>query len=295
MNLFASCISTHGPTGAGLGEPSPELQTIVIDGLEYPVISPEATRAALREMLARYGLECNRSVDKNAPGLAFQYQGIPDPSRFVDDFFFGYVVSNRKDVPKKLHKEYQFRRDSILRNNLAVGTHPTRHQTLFTRSTESSELAAREIHHCAFQFPLAMNLSDCHLDPKKPKEQNNIWLSYLLQALSELNGVGSNQTRAYFEMAPVSVIVRLTPRLASGFPLYPFNSEGRANHVLSSIIHGRLPGPEFLLGGEIVRSMKKSVIARLKEAGASVHKSTVPLFDRLSRQLCGRPLPCNEK
>ena len=119
--LFLSFLSTAAPTANYRGESEQNramLQKIAIDDHEYPVVSPEAIRSALREMLRAYGLPCNRRRETNEPQLAVSYESYPNPDEYVDDFYFGYMVVNREQIPKALAKTFQYKRESILRSNL---------------------------------------------------------------------------------------------------------------------------------------------------------------------------------
>ena len=71
MNLFLSCLTQPAPSANYRGESEQNraiIQKITIGEQEYPVISPEAIRNALREMLQNYGLPCNRSREHNERG-----------------------------------------------------------------------------------------------------------------------------------------------------------------------------------------------------------------------------------
>jgi CRISPR-associated protein Cst2 len=69
----------------------------------------------------------------------------------------------------------------------------------------------------AFQYPFALNLDDC-----KPKPD---WTKALLKAVGELNDVAGNHARSYYEMAPASVVVRLTKSLVAGYRTYGFEAD----------------------------------------------------------------------
>src|SRR5256885_12293248 len=97
----------------------------ITDGrFEHPVISPEAIRNALREILASYGLPCNRSRLHDEEQLAVKFEAYPDPEKYVDDFFFGYMVAagaaDRQKILQEVKRtDFHFKRDSVLRMNLA--------------------------------------------------------------------------------------------------------------------------------------------------------------------------------
>src|ERR1700688_2426081 len=102
MNLFATVLTYPAPSANYRGES--ELNRAVIqkitDGrFDYPIISPEAMRNALREILAsdRYKKEfktlCNRERLHDEEQLAVRFQEYPDPNKYTDDFLFGYLVA----------------------------------------------------------------------------------------------------------------------------------------------------------------------------------------------------------
>src|SRR5437660_5632281 len=93
VNLFATVLTYPAPSANYRGES--ELNRTVIqkvtDGrFDYPIISPEAMRNALRETLAAYGLPCNRERLGDEEQLAVKFKDYPNPNKYADDFFFGY-------------------------------------------------------------------------------------------------------------------------------------------------------------------------------------------------------------
>ena len=112
MNLFSTVLTYPAPSANYRGES--ELNRTVIqkvtDGrFDYPIISPEAMRNALREMLAGYGLPCNRERLPDEEQLAVKFAELPHPDKFVDDFFFGYLVAagpaDRQEVSRGNRRE----------------------------------------------------------------------------------------------------------------------------------------------------------------------------------------------
>lgn len=319
MNLFATVLTYSAPSANYRGES--ELNRTVIqkvtDGrFDYPIISPEAMRNALREILAseKYGLPCNRERLPDEEQLAVKFADLPHPEKYADDFFFGYLVAagaddrramkqavilNEKDgrgqelrprlqqliqdrdrlkavkgqdeeeskkKAKRLQedinslldgfKQFSFKRDSVLRMNLAKGLEPYRHNAVFTQSplaapgsayknADTSALLHRETAVTAFQYPFALNLDDCKSKPA--------WTRQLLQAIGELNEVAGNHARSYFEMAPASIILRLSTLLVAGFNSYCFKPDGKLPDIVEDLLQGVYPAGEFYLGGEIVK------------------------------------------
>ncbi|HEX4788571.1 MAG TPA: hypothetical protein VH372_08935 [Actinospica sp.] len=298
MNLFATVLTYPAPSANYRGES--ELNRTVIqkvtDGrFDYPIISPEAMRNALREILARYGLPMNRRRLHDEEQLAVTFADYPDPERFADDFLFGYLVAaSGKDRQKILgelkkagrDKGFTFKRDSILRMNLAKGLEPYRHNAVFTQSPLSAEGSAyqnaatsallhRETAVTAFQYPLAINLNDC--------QTRRDWARALLRAIGELSDVAGNHARSYYEMAPASIVVRLTEQLVAGYDTYGFRIDRKLGadedtHRLPEVIDellradSVLPGREFFIGGKIVRRMGDEAHAHLTSAGVTLDR-----------------------
>ena len=314
MNLYFSCLTQPAPSANYRGESEQNraiIQKITIGQQEYPVISPEAIRNALRETLIEYGLPSNRRRENNEDQLAVSFQDYPNPKEFVDDFYFGYMVANQSKIKSEVPEDFVYKRDSVIRNNLAVGTQPYRYETLFTQSpktvapgggkekpkwsnADSSQLLHREMTYTSYQYPVALNLRDCQLDPNNSDDKHNLWFASLLQAISELNGVAGNHARSYFDMSPVSVVARVTSRLASGFPLYPFSSHGDADEVLELLLKGDQPGEGFYLGGELTKNLDEEKSKALQERGVQLHRTPEALFDAICQSVAGRTLPCRE-
>jgi|CXWL01.1.fsa_nt_gi CRISPR-associated protein Cst2 len=323
MNIFATLLTYPAPSANYRGESEENrsvIQKVTYGRHEYPVISPEAMRNALREILASYGLPCNRKRLNNEEQLAVQFLDYPYPAKFADDFFFGYLVADRAQIPDKVVKErdFQFKRDSVLRMNLAKALEPYRHDAMFTQSpltvknekspwqnASTSALLHRETSVTAFQFPFAINLHDCELDDKgKPGEgvkapnekpyktkgeQQKDWLCYLLRAISELNGVAGNHARSYFEMAPASIVIRVTDSLVAGYETYGFKPDGSFPEVVDGVLHNDYAGNEFYIGGQLVKSsLDGSTQEQLKTKGVNLFRMANQALDEVANRICGR-------
>ena len=239
MNLFGTVLTYTAPSANYRGESAENrtvIQKITKGRHEYPIISPETMRNALRECLATIlGKDkCNRERLHDEEQLAVKFKVYPDADRYVDDFFMGWLITAGKSDRAKIRKElksnnrnpdaFTFKRDSVLRMNMAVGLEPYRYDTVFTQSpqnvdspwknADNSQLLHRETAVTAFQYPFALNLEEC-----KAKKD---WTKALLKAIGELNNVAGNHARSYYEMAPASIVVRLTKQLVAGYDTYGF-------------------------------------------------------------------------
>jgi CRISPR-associated protein Cst2 len=299
MNLFATVLTYPAPSANYRGES--ELNRTVIqkvtDGrFDYPIISPEAMRNALREILAGYGLPCNRERLPDEEQLAVRFNDYPNPDMYADDFFFGYLVAasgkDRTRIKGEVKRDdFTFKRDSILRMNLAKALEPYRHNAVFTQSplatrdskyqnATTSALLHRETAVTAYQYPFALNLNDCKNKPD--------WTRKLLKAIGELNEVAGNHARSYFEMAPASIIVRLTESLVAGFNTYCFKPNGVLPDVVEDILHKDYPGNEFYLGGEIVkRGLQDGQAEQLRQAGVTLERGPRKLIEIVTDRALG--------
>jgi len=308
MNLFATVLTYPAPSANYRGES--ELNRTVIqkvtDGrFDYPIFSPESMRNALREILHKYELPRNRERLHDEEQLAVKFHDLPDPDKYADDFFFGYLVAagpaDRKKhlatITKKrgeeAAKKFTFKRDSVFRMNLAKALEPYRHNAVFTQSplaakesayqnATTSALLRRETVVSAFQYPFALNLADC-----KPKTE---WTKKLLQAIGELNNVAGNHARSYFEMAPASIVVRLTKQLVAGYKTYGFTSDGKFPEVIDGIQHQPkpdYPGGEFYIGGKIVKDMNEEQEKALKAIGVTLDRDPRRLLETVANAFLG--------
>jgi CRISPR-associated protein Cst2 len=297
MNLFATVLTYPAPSANYRGESEENrsvIQKITYGRFEYPIISPEAMRNALRETLASYSLPRNRTRLHDEEQLAVQFADYPDPDKYADDFFFGYLVAasgaDRKKIQAKLkdakrdEKAFKFKRDSVLRMNLAMGVEPYRNGVVFTQSPRTSDespwknaktsaLLHRETALTAFQYPFALNLDDCKAKPD--------WTRALLKAIGELNGVAGNHARSYFEMAPASIVLRLTNQLVAGYNTYGFDSEGKYREVVEGLEKTDFTGreAEFHLGGKIVKEMTADEIKALEAKGVTLNRDPRKLLE----------------
>jgi len=306
MNIFATELTYTAPSSNYRGE-SEENRTIiqkVTQGrFEYAIISPEAVRNALRETLRLYGLPCNRTRLDNEDQLAVEFNEYPCPEKYADDFYFGYLLAmgaaDRKKFEGVRGKGYPIKRDSVFRMNLAKALEPYRHDTVFTQSplTKKSEgmpfqnsttsaLLHRETTVTAFQYPFAINLNDCKLNEPQKKD----WLLKLLKGISELNDVSGNHARSYFEMAPASIVIRLTDSLVAGYDTYGFRPDGSLPEIVDGILNGDYPGNEFCIGGKIVREVLPEVtLEALKEKGVLIYRTAQQALDAVAQcpKVCG--------
>jgi len=251
-NLFATALTYPAPSANYRGESEENRMVMqkVTDGrFEFPIISPEAMRNALREMLAGYGLPCNR---------------------------------------KRLHNEehHPYKRDSVLRMNLAKGLSPYRHDTILTQSpvnvdspwknATTSALLHRETAVIAFQYPFALNLNDVFESDGPDEETRKQWLSAMLRAIAEMSAVAGNHARSLFQMAPASIVIRLTERLVPGYDSYGFKVDDKGNVTLPEIVdgirNGDYPGEEFYLGGTLIKQIGNDDKKGLEEKGVHLFR-----------------------
>lgn len=274
-NLFATVLTYPAPSSNYRGESEENrtmLQKITRAGKEYTIVSPEAIRNALREMLLKAGLPCNRSRLHNEEQLAVEFKEFPDGEKYADDFLFGFMVADKDAI--KNNKGKPAKRDSVLRLNMAVALTPYRFNAVFNQSplnagkspwknAATSALIHREVTHTAYQYPFALSQSDCSNGGAK-------WTQALLSAIGQLSGVAGGHARSYFEMAPASIVVRLTTNLVAGYNTYGFDETGNFVEV-NRINENDLPGSEIWIGGEIARNMPPNEKQRLTDTGVKFY------------------------
>jgi CRISPR-associated protein Cst2 len=280
-NLFATILTYAAPSSNYRGEREENrtvLQKIAKGKQEYTVISPESMRNALREMLIKAGLLCNRTRLHDQDQLAVEFKEFPNSEKYADDFLFGFMVADNDAIKK--NKGLPSKRDSILRMNMAVALTPYRFDATFHQSplnagaspwknSSTSALLHREVAHTAYQYPFALAYADCKNKPE--------WVQALIQAISQLSDVAGGHARSYYEMAPKSIVARLTPNLVAGYNTYGFN-EHEEFIELTRINPNDLPGDEFWIGGEIVRSMSSQQQEYFENQGVHLYENPQKLL-----------------
>jgi CRISPR-associated protein Cst2 len=297
LNLFATVLTHAAPSGNYRGESEENrtvLQKISIGPHVHTVVSPESMRNALREILAvrlgpnSWGKTVNRKRIHEEGQLAVEFSDFPDAEKFADDFLFGYMVASETEMKKQ---KKPAKRDSVLRMNLAVSVDPYRFDATFHQSplnagdspwknSKTSALLHREVNWTAYQYPFALAGSEFRND----REES--WGRDLLAAVGELSNVAGGHARAYYEMAPHSIVVRLTAALVGGFETYAFRGDG-AWSELSRLKTEDLNPTQFWLGGAVVRNMDSKTRAALSNAGATLDENPQVLLQRVSNAFLG--------
>jgi CRISPR-associated protein Cst2 len=288
-NLFCTVLTYAAPSSNYRGESEENrtvIQKITKGDHEYPVISPESMRNALREILTLREQPMNRRRLHDEDQLAVEFRDYPDPEKYADDFLFGYMVADNKEI-KKLKRPAK--RDSVLRMNMAVALQPYRFDATFHQSplnggdspwknAATSALLHREVAHTAYQYPFALNLEDCRTHPG--------WAKALLAAIGELSNVAGGHARSYFEMAPRSLVARLTPSLVAGYGTYGFDRNG-AFPELKRIAAGDLPGNEFVIAGAVVRDLSEDEQKRLAAQSVRLFENPQAALHHIAKEGLG--------
>jgi CRISPR-associated protein Cst2 len=292
LNLFATVLTHAAPGGNYRGDAEDTcnpLQKIARGDAVHTVISPEALRNATRDLLARrlgadsWGRCINRRRLFDAGQPAVEFHAHPDATRYADDFLFGYLVADGKEM-RRLGRPSQ--RASVLRMNLAVSVEPYRYDATFHqaphhagaspwRNAGHSALLQREVSWTAYQYPFALAGGDFTTPAQCA------WGREALGAIAELTNVAGGHARAYYEMAPHSIIARLTPRLVGGFDTYGFTADG-AWRDLDRLHPDDLPPGEFWLGGAIARNLAPARRQELLHHGATLVSNPQHLLERLA-------------
>jgi CRISPR-associated protein Cst2 len=181
-----------------------------------------------------------------------------------------------------------------------LGLEPYRHDSLFTQSpknidspwknADDSALLHRETVQTAFQYPFALNLNECKSKTFKRnigtgEEVNG--LKFVLKAIGELNGVAGNHARSYYEMAPASIVIRLSESLAAGYDTYGFTKDGDFPEVIDGIKQDDYPGNEFYIGGKIVKTMAEEKQSALCAKGVTLDRSAQRLITTVTAHILG--------
>lgn len=292
-HILTATILTHAaPSSNYRGESEDnrtKIQTIRKDGQNLPVISSEAIRNALREILRQEGLPSNRSRLHGEDQLAVRFEEFPNAEKYADDFLFGFLVMDKKACDK--HKGRPSKRDSVLRMNMAVGLdayrdEATLHQSpLFAgkspwQNATTSALLHKEVVYTAFQYNFALPIRDCMMG------HGPQWSQSLLKAIGQLTNVAGNHARSYFDMSPRSIVGRLGMGMVPGYSTYGFDHKGGFKD-LERINAQDLPGSEFWVGGDIVRAMAASERHRLETEGAHLYENPQVLLEALGQAAFG--------
>ena len=291
LNLFATVLTYAAPSSNYRGESEENrtiLQKITKNGKDHTIISPESMRNALREMLAHEisDDQINRQRlhdyigSDGKPQLAVEFKEFPNADKYADDFLFGFMVADKAAVKK--HKKSK--RDSVFRINMAVSLTPYRFNAIFHQSplnagespwknSPKSALIHRETTHTAYQYPFALAGKDCESQPE--------WTKALLKSIGQLTGVAGGHARSFYEMAPKSIVARLTPNLIAGFDTYGFDEFGDFPE-LERINEKDLPAKEFWIGGELARNMSDAEKEGLK--GGHFYDSPQTLLEDIGEE-----------
>ncbi len=316
QNLFGVVLTYAQPSSNYRGESEENrtvLQKISKNGKEYPIISSEAIRNALREMLASKidEKQINRKRLHNEDQLAVEFKAFPNAEEYADDFLFGFLVAdgNKYRPQGKSADELPAKRDSVLRMNLAVALSPYKYDATFHQSplnagdspwknAKSSMLLHKEIAATGFQFPFALAGSDCS------KGKGKLWTKTLIEAIGEMTNVAGGHARHFYDMAPQSIVVRLTDSLAAGFNTYGFDENGNFPELTRITnekdeekvnveenkghhSHKDLSGDGFFVGGAIVRNMDPDFKAKLKEQNVRLYDSPQELLRDAAKAFLG--------
>lgn len=293
FSAFVCVLTNRQPfanyRGENEGNRTP-LQKIQWRGRTHPIVSDAAIKNALRDTMARRGLPCNRSRlhDQEQPTVI--YKEFPHAGKYVDDFFFGYMSTDR-DAAKQAGQPGK--RDAILGMNLGLSVEPYEDEALLRQAPAragevmpaGASLLHTEVLGSALQYPLALRGSDVQAGPRE-------WTVGLMDAIADPD-FRNARARSLFDLSPRSVVARLTPRLSPEFDSYGFTSEGTWGELERLRGDGTdLPAGEFFLGGEVVRLLAPEVREQLQAQGARLFENPGQLLRQLGAALYDtRPEP----
>ena len=97
MRLFGTVVTNIAPSANHTGESelnrSPLQKMIGPDGKPYAYFSSPSLRNGFRETARKIGLPLNRSRVQDANQPTVRMEDYPDPTRYFDDFVFGYLIA----------------------------------------------------------------------------------------------------------------------------------------------------------------------------------------------------------
>jgi CRISPR-associated protein Cst2 len=102
-----------------------------------------------------------------------------------------------------------------------------------------------------------------------------------------LNGVAGNHARSYFEMAPASIVLRLTRQLVAGYSTYGFESDGNYPEVVDGLKGSDFAGQEaeFYIGGKIVKEMPPETAEALTAKGVTLDRDPRKLLATVGEKI----------
>jgi hypothetical protein len=108
---------------------------------------------------------------------------------------------------------------------------------------------------------------------------------------ANITSPSKNTSWNLFEMAPASIVIRLTDSLVAGYDTYGFKQDGSLPEIVDGILNDDYPGKEFCLGGKIVREVIPAEKQEaLKEKGVWLYRTAQQALDAVVR--C--PMVCGE-
>ena len=208
-NIFGTVLTNVAPASNYRGETQNNraiLQKLTCnDGEQYTLVSAEAIRSRLREMLrddSNVKLNRSRVINPYATGqkapkrkrgkdgegdeaepeqkdqITVKFEALPDRKQFADDLLFGFLMIDDKKKAELKENNGEKQGDSILRVNYAVSLDPFPRYNTYTmhqspkasddsayKNAKKSALIEREVHVTAFQFPFGLNLNDLRHTP----------------------------------------------------------------------------------------------------------------------------------
>jgi CRISPR-associated protein Cst2 len=275
MRIFGTVVTNVAPSANHTGESelnrSPLQKMIGPDGKPYAYFSSPSLRNGFRETARKAGLKLNRSRVQDANQPTVRMEDFPNPKEYFDDFVLGYLIAagatDRAEMLVEIAKKRQtsdgftFKRDSVLRINYATALSPYRFDATLSqspyqegpwRNDETSSLLHREVSFSAFQYPFSLDVEPFITGAKGE------WGRKVLDLIGQLNGVAGNHARTLFTFDPASIVLRVTNRQVPGYDPYGFTSPETFPSLIDALESGDLPGPEFWLGGRLVKALSEA-------------------------------------
>jgi CRISPR-associated protein Cst2 len=295
-HIFGTIITNIAPSANHAGESelnrTPLQKMIGPDGRPYAYFSSPSLRNGFRETARKAGLPLNRSRVEDANQPTVKMQDYPDPHTYFDDFVLGYFIaaspSDRTEILKEIKKRphsidgFTFKRNSVLRINYATALSPYRFDATLSqspyqegpwRNDKTSSLFHREVSLSAFQYPFSLDVT-----PFVSGKRHD-WGRKTLELIGQLNNVAGNHARTLFTFDPASIVIRVTERQVPGYEPYGFTSPESFPSLFDDLLSDDLPGDEFWLGGQLVKSMPEEKATALVALKVHLHRSPQKLLE----------------
>lgn len=298
------------------------LQMIRIGGEVFPILTGTCLRNGILETMIKTNdgsFEFNRKRDSplkfnrkrlhSENQLAVEYESYLNPRKYADDDIRGGLQAlskdDRKTIQAQMGDDFVAKRSSPMKVSIFVSSTPYLGDTIMFQSpkttfkalenpsrkkttkkgedvdfsnSDNSSLLVTEAHPTFFQGAITLAVDD-FIDPTRVEP-------LLLGGIDQMSDeVAGNHSRALMDFSPCSVILRVTNDHCARMKTRCFETVESCPEVIDLLKNEDYDPSEFILGGEIVKKMDKETASKLKELGASLHRTTTKAFEESYERL----------